>query len=274
MSLSKLAGAISSAAQEASAKKAQKITSALADNSKAVTKNAKGSLDALAAQGRVLVKKSQEVSQNAAKKIQAAAQDFDKKTDVLAEKIQSAVDTSKKIDAACSEPFMPVVHLDDSKFTAKTFSDIKMVNPKAQSRCGDGMSDWLEKFASESASTKTVMTPDGPQQIKSAQESAEWLKSQFAFQEMIEPGLSHKNAKESFDDILTGGDTPAVAAMRDRVEKYRDKLPEVRAKKAQALRKAELKAKYGDKLELKKQPIIDTPFLSVDDIIDKGTHQA
>ena len=73
------------------------------------------------------------------------------------------------------------------------------------------------------------------------------MKSQFAFKEMIEPGLSHKSAKESAEVIIKGGDTPKQASMRERLAKYN--TPEAKAHKAQMDLKRELKAKHADKLQ-------------------------
>ena len=94
-----------------------------------------------------------------------------------------------------------------------------------------------------------------PQGYKSAADSAEWIKAKYAFEEMIEPGLSHKSAKESAAtiEVLKANEQIEKAKQlaeraKDLRTKYGDELPQFRLKKQQAALKAQLKAKHADKL--------------------------
>lgn len=94
-----------------------------------------------------------------------------------------------------------------------------------------------------------------PQDYKSAKDSAEWIKAKYAFEEMIEPGLSHKSAKESAAaiEVLKANEQIEKAKQlaerkNDLRAKYGDELPQFRLKKQQAALKAQLKAKHADKL--------------------------
>lgn len=87
-----------------------------------------------------------------------------------------------------------------------------------------------------------------PQGYKSAADSAEWIKAKYAFEEMIEPGLSHKSAKESAAAINALKANQQLDRAKELKAKYGDKLPEFKLKKQQAALKAQLKAKHADKL--------------------------
>ena len=87
-----------------------------------------------------------------------------------------------------------------------------------------------------------------PQGYKSAADSAEWIKAKYAFEEMIEPGLSHKSAKESAAAIEVLKANQQIERANKLKAKYGDELPQFRLKKQQATLKAQLKAKHADKL--------------------------
>ncbi len=87
-----------------------------------------------------------------------------------------------------------------------------------------------------------------PQGYKSAADSAEWIKAKYAFEEMIEPGLSHKSAKESAAAIEVLKANQQIERANKLKAKYGDELPQFRLKKQQAALKAQLKAKHADKL--------------------------
>ena len=87
-----------------------------------------------------------------------------------------------------------------------------------------------------------------PLDYKSAKDSAEWIKAKYAFEEMIEPGLSHKSAKESAAAIEVLKANQQIERANKLKAKYGDELPQFRLKKQQATLKAQLKAKHADKL--------------------------
>ena len=198
MSLSKLAQAAASAVKEITSKKAINTSTKVAQQAKTVSKNAKGALDALAVQGKAMVKK------------------FDVATDKMADKINKAVEDQKQFDKSVNEIKTFAAKITDGKINLKkTLPDDQVL----------------------------VINGDQTRWVKSAKDSAMIIDSTLSLTE----GLANKSAKESAEVIMKGGDTPAVAAMRERVAKYN--TPEMKAKKAQMDLKRELKAKHADKLQ-------------------------
>ena len=85
--------------------------------------------------------------------------------------------------------------------------------------------------------------------VKNAQDSAEYMKAQFVFDDMF-PKFDREKA--AFDVYMTDWDGKTkgeIARKATLQEKFGDKLPEFKTKKAQAELKAQLKAKHADKLK-------------------------
>jgi len=238
MSLSKLTQAAAGAVKEITSKKAANTSAKVAQQTKTVAKNAKGALDALAAQGKAMVKKFDVTSMKKAPLTTSnvawapSQVDVDEAIQIAEKKLINKGEVPAKNVKIIIEQGIYGTKPKASIISAEEMANIKNMNVDydySEGRVqnllyGDSKGRWTPTY-------------------KSAQDSAEWMKSQFAFEEMTEPGLSHKSAKESAEAIIELKDK----AMRERVAKF--DTPEMKAKKAQIDLKAQLKAKHADKLK-------------------------
>lgn len=238
MSLSKLTQAATGAVKEITSKKVANTSAKVMQQTKTVTKNAKGALEAMAAQGKAMVKKFDKAS---SKKI---TETFSEPStwEIYQKDVDDAVKLAKqKLIDNGERPAQNCKYI----IEGIPFEKPKAIIPSAEEMANRNNMNVAYEFSEGRVQNllygdlKGRWTPT----YKSAQDSGEWMKSQFAFEEMIEPGLSHKSAEESFKTILDLKDK----AMRERVAKF--DTPELKAKKAQMDLKRELKAKHADKLK-------------------------
>ncbi|MBR5304200.1 MAG: hypothetical protein IKU37_05170 [Candidatus Gastranaerophilales bacterium] len=242
MQLSKLTQVVAGTVKEISSKKTGNVGAKVIEQAKTAGKNVKGALAAMAVQGRAMVNR---LDITPSKKVTNTFSEPNT-LETYKQKVDKAVELAKKelIDNG-ERPAQNCKYIIDTSLSEKFRATVPSVEEMANRNSMNVPYEFSEGRVQNLlyGDSKGSWTPT----YKSAQDSAEWMKSQFAFKEMIEPGLSHKSAKESAEVIMKGGDTPKQAEMRKRVARF--DTPELKAKKAQMDLKRELKAKHADKLQ-------------------------